>query len=163
MGAGCTSHSIAMYFDRRTLTISAIALLLTGHAVAGLAADPMPASAPQFCHPMTTAQRASWQSKMGHLLGDLHHYCFGVRDLAAAERPGLPAAMRAGKLTSAIDEFDYVLRSKNATPGHWFLPEVHLKRALALMKLGRYGESQAEYKRARIAEQQAAMARGSAR
>ena len=61
------------------------------------------------------------------------------------------------------EEFDYVLHAKKAQKPHWFLPEVHMKKALVLMKLGRYAESQAEYKRAHIAEQQAAMLRDPAR
>lgn len=101
---------------------------------------------------------------MGALLGDLHHYCYGLQKMYKAERPGISKEEHDAFLTYAIDEFDYVLRARSdARQPHWFLPEVHAKKAIAYMKLGRHAEARAEYERARVEQQRAAMAAGGSR
>lgn len=147
-----------MHFERHIRLTAVIGALLAAHSAQSMSADLMPASAPGFCHPMTPAQRAAWQQKMGPLLNDLHHYCYGLRDMHKADKPGISKRERDGHFVSAIEEFDYVLHAKKAQKPHWFLPEVHMKKAFALMKIGRYAESQAEFERARAVEQQAGMA-----
>lgn len=135
------------------------AFLVGFYAVPGVAQDWSPATReeaarmPEFCRRMTPEQAAAWRAKFGGLF--VNHYCYGLKDLQRAAWPGASETHRNFHLNSAVAEFGSVLRAGESMPGHWFLPQVHLKKAQALSKLGRHAEARAEYERARIASQAA--------
>jgi hypothetical protein len=74
----------------------------------------------------------------------MHHYCHGLKFVQRASRPGISSQDRNYYLTSSIGEFDYILKSRNAAGGHWFLPEAHFQKALVYRRLGRHKEATAE-------------------
>ena len=111
------------------------------------------AQMPEFCRPMNREQTLAWRAKFGDLF--VNHYCYGLKDLQRAAWPGASETHRTFHLSSAVAEFGSVLRAGESMPGHWFLPQVHLKKAQALSKLGRHAEARAEYERARTASQAA--------
>jgi hypothetical protein len=90
------------------------------------------------------AEQRAWRSKFGVLWVDMHHYCHGLKFVQRASRPGISPRDRSFNLTSSLSEFDYILRSKNAVAGHWFLPEVHFQKSIVYRRLGRHKEATAE-------------------
>jgi hypothetical protein len=99
--------------------------------------------------PELQAARRSWSERMGPIWGDVHHYCEGLKFVRRAGRPGISPLDRSYNLTASLPEFDYVLNSKNATPDHWLMREIHMQKALVYGRLGRHAEAAAEYQKMR--------------
>ncbi|HEY9447583.1 MAG TPA: hypothetical protein VIQ62_10965 [Burkholderiales bacterium] len=106
------------------------------------------AQMPDYCQVKlaggSAAEKRAWGTKFGALWEDMHHFCHGLKFIQRASRPGISPQDRSFNLTSSLGEFEYILRSKNAKGGHWFLPDVHFQRATAYRHLGRHKEAAAE-------------------
>jgi len=136
-----------------------IAVLRAGACPAVEPYAPTPAEIaqmPDYCQakvggPAFAAQQANWSERFGALWNDMHHYCLGLKNLQRASRPGISQQDKGYNLTQAIGEFDYMLHSRSA-PGHWFLPQIHLQKALTYTRMGQHERAAAEFKLAKESE-----------
>lgn len=107
---------------------------------------------PDYCQAKmsggTAAEQKAWADRFGALWIDMHHYCHGLKFVLRASRAAMSDLDRSYNLTASLGEFDYILRSKNAAGGHWFLPDVHMQKASVYRRLGRYKEASAETQKA---------------
>jgi tetratricopeptide (TPR) repeat protein len=77
---------------------------------------------------------AHWVSLMGEPFWALHHYCWGLIHVRRSQAAGLAPVMRTGMLTSAVNDYFYVI--KNAPRSFVLAPEIYLRIAEARMMLG---------------------------
>src|SRR5581483_1879278 len=112
------------------------------------------AQMPDYCQAKlgVAEKQADWGARFGALWIDMHHYCHGLKFIQRASRPGITVQDRGFYLNGALGEFDYVLNSKNA-PGHWFLPQIHLEKALVYGRMGQHAQAAAQYRQARAPRQ----------
>lgn len=113
---------------------------------------------PRYCQvkmgmPGSASEESYWRQRFGGLWIDMHHFCQGLKDLQRGGRVTASKEFRSYYNQYAASEFKYIIDSRNAK-GHWFLPEAHSYRGLALMKAGRHAEAAAEYKAAEAAKRQ---------
>lgn len=108
---------------------------------------------PPYCNAMqgrpdyTGPGGARWRKWLGNDLQHIHHYCRGLRDVMFATFVArIPPHHRNFLWERAVAEYDYMLQ--NCAPSMPLLPEIHLKRGEALLKLGRVFEAEESFKRA---------------
>lgn len=77
-----------------------------------------------------------WAARFGSDFEHMHHHCFGLVDAMRAERLGLTPHRRRALMTSAVGEFDYVLR--NSKPGFSLRIDTLRAKAASLQRLGQY-------------------------
>ena len=111
------------------------------------------AQMPDYCQakiggPAYAAKQGDWPQRFGALWLDMHHYCHGLKFIQRASRFDISDQDRNFNLMSAINEFNYVLGSPRSASAQWFLPQIHLEKALVYTRLGRHAEAAAEYKQA---------------
>lgn len=108
---------------------------------------------PPYCNAMqgrpdyTGPGGARWRAWLGNDLQHIHHYCRGLRDvLFATFVARIPPRYRNLLWERAVSEYEYMLQ--NCSPSMPLLPEIHLKRGEALLKLGRVYEAEGSFKSA---------------
>ena len=78
-----------------------------------------------------------WVSLMGQAFWALHHYCWGLIHVRRSEAPGLQPVLRAGMLSTAVNDYFYVI---NNSPRDFVLaPEIYLRIGEARLALGQVG------------------------
>ena len=87
-----------------------------------------------------------WYTIMGRPFDAMHHYCWGLMKTNRALLLAKTKHVRMYYLGSAIDEFDYVIRS--STPDFVMLPEILTKKGENLIRLGRTAQGVSELERA---------------
>ena len=108
---------------------------------------------PPYCKAMqgsldyTGPGGARWRAWLGNDLQHIHHYCRGLRDVIFATFVArIPPNHRRFLWERAVNEYDYMLQ--NCAPSMPLLPEIHLRRGEALLRLGRVFEAEESFKRA---------------
>lgn len=108
---------------------------------------------PPYCNAMqgrpdyTGPGGARWRAWLGKDLQHVHHYCRGLRDVMFATLVArIPPHHRRSLWERAVAEYDYML--ENCAPSMPLLPEIHLKRGEALLKLGQVFDAEVSFKRA---------------
>lgn len=76
-----------------------------------------------------------WYEIMGPAFHAMHHYCWGLMKTNRALLLATTKQVRMFNLSSAIDEFNYVIRS--SPPNFVMLPEILTKKGENLIRLGR--------------------------
>ena len=95
----------------------------------------------------TSPRAAYWVSLMGgKSFWALHHHCWALVKIRRAEAIGVPPEIRKGTLQNALSDFDYVLQ--HSTPDFVLRPEVLLRRAEVLLRLGDVGAVMLSYEAA---------------
>lgn len=89
---------------------------------------------------VSETERDQWARTMGESYKHYHHYCWGLLDM---RRGAANVGNNQHYYSSAVDNFQYVIR--NSTPDFPLLPEVYLRKGLALRFLARDAESAAEF------------------
>jgi hypothetical protein len=92
------------------------------------------------------AEIKRWYSMLGRGFHALHHYCWGLMKTNRALLLTKRKDMRGFYLASAINEYNYVIKS--VTPGFALLPEILMKKAENLIHLRRGPEAVKELERA---------------
>src|SRR4051812_9335538 len=66
---------------------------------------------PDYCQAKlgVREKEADWGVRFGAPWMDMHHYCHGLKFMQRASRPGITVQDREFNLTSALNEYDYVL------------------------------------------------------
>lgn len=88
-----------------------------------------------------------WVALMGEPFWALHHYCWGLVHVRRSQAPGLAPVLRAGMLTSAVNDYFYVIQ--NAPRNFVLAPEIHLRIGEARLMLGQLAGAQEAFKTAR--------------
>lgn len=87
-----------------------------------------------------------WYEIMGPAFHAMHHYCWGLMKTNRALLLATTQQVRTFNLSSAIDEFNYVIRS--SPPDFVMLPEIYTKKGENLMRLGKTSLGIADFERA---------------
>ncbi|GMV31387.1 MAG: hypothetical protein AMXMBFR59_35120 [Rhodanobacteraceae bacterium] len=87
-----------------------------------------------------------WHAVMGDVFQAMHHYCWGLMHLHRAKVLARDVQTRRFHYSSAIHEFDYVLR--HASQDFVLFPEILTKRGEALLGLGRSAMALSEFEKA---------------
>ncbi|WP_144290105.1 hypothetical protein [Ideonella sp. A 288] len=88
-----------------------------------------------------------WVSVMGEAFWALHHYCWGLIHVRRSQAPGVAPVARAGMLTSAVNDYFYVIQ--NAPRNFVLAPEIFLRIGEARLMLGQLGGAQEAFRTAR--------------
>ena len=91
------------------------------------------------------ATTATWVNAYGDGFWHVHHYCFAMTYVLRSHRMSNQRE-RMGLLTQSLGEFEYVLKSANQS--FPLRPEIHTKKAQALVMLGRGSEATSEFQKA---------------
>jgi tetratricopeptide (TPR) repeat protein len=83
------------------------------------------------------SERIQWAQRLGATFESFHHFCWGLIDMRRAS--GADPSAQKGHYTKAVANFGYVER--NADSSFPMLPEVLLRKGMALRLLGRDAEA----------------------
>lgn len=82
---------------------------------------------------LSETEMQQWQAQLTPGFEHIHHYCWGLMQMARATRAEKEMDRNAS-YRSAIRNFDYVIR--NWTPAYPLTPDAHFKKGIALRFLG---------------------------
>lgn len=88
-----------------------------------------------------------WVSLMGEAFWSVHHYCWGLMNFRRAQAAGLNAQQRTYLITSAIQDYHFVVR--NATADFPLLPEIFSRIGEAHLLLGQISPASEAFDNAR--------------
>jgi tetratricopeptide (TPR) repeat protein len=141
---------------RRLLSIaglSLIALMKAGDARAQFTQEELRAL-PRICHAqkfinssldspiVPEAERKMWAEKLGTPFEAFHHFCWALIYMRRANDPS-QSAFRKSNYQNAVGNFEYVQR--NSTASFPLLPEVYLRKGIALRFLGEEASAASQF------------------
>lgn len=86
-------------------------------------------------------ERAQWEARLGSDYQHYHHFCWALMDLRRANTG--PSQHRNFNYSTAVQNFEYVQR--NASRAFPLLPEVYLRKGMALRYLGEEARAAREF------------------
>lgn len=87
------------------------------------------------------SERAQWEARLGRDYNHYHHFCWALMDLRRANTG--PSQHRNFNYSKAVQNFEYVQR--NASRAFPLLPEVYLRKGMALRYLGEEARAAREF------------------
>jgi tetratricopeptide (TPR) repeat protein len=92
-----------------------------------------------------------WIGKMGNTFIHMHHYCWGLVNLARAQKSNVRLGKQAAGLTDILNDFNYVINA--APPDFILLPEIYTRVGQVELLMKRPNNAKEAFLRARTLKQ----------